>query len=112
MKEVKAYVRRRQVESVIDNLEEAGVKGITLIDLMGLGSFADPHQMKYSISCVEKYSDISKLELVCRDDQVHEIVRIIRETAFTGLKGDGIIYVSPVDMAVKIRTGAIGESGL
>lgn len=112
MKEVKAYLRCQKVEHVLEALEEKGIDGVTLIDVMGLGPLADPQSSKYSIACVEKYSDVAKLEVVCRDEDLHDVVRTIRKAAFTGLKGDGIIFVSPVEMAVKIRTGAVGEEGL
>lgn len=112
MKEVKAYVRCQKVEVVIEALEEAGIDGITLIDVMGLGLLADPDTAKYSIKCVERYSDVAKLEVVCRDDDVHRIVEIIRSQAYSGMRGDGIIFVSPVEMAVKIRSGTFGEEGL
>jgi nitrogen regulatory protein P-II 1 len=112
MKEVKAYIRCQKAEEVIDALEAMGVQGITLIDVMGVGRLADPHSAKYSIKCVEKYSEIGKLEMVCSDENVHRIVETIREKAYTGMKGDGIIYVSSVELAVKIRTGAVGEEAL
>lgn len=113
MKEIKAYIRCSKAEEVIQALEERGIKGITLIDVMGMGNrLADNHESKYSISCVEKYSKVAKLEIVCPDQKLHEILEIIRKEAYTGLKGDGIIYVTPVEMAVNIRTGAIGEEGL
>ncbi|RMF58359.1 MAG: P-II family nitrogen regulator [Calditrichaeota bacterium] len=112
MKEIKAYIRCQKAEEVIEALEAIGVDDITLIDVMGVGVLADPRQAKYSIKCVEKYSEVAKVEVVCADDRVHEIVETIREKAYTGLKGDGMIFVSPVEMAVKIRTGAIGEDAL
>jgi nitrogen regulatory protein P-II 1 len=112
MKEIKAYIRCQKAEKVIEALEKIGIKDITLIDVMGVGLLADPHQAKYSIKCVERYSEVAKLEVVCADERVHEIAETIRNTAYTGMKGDGMIFVSPVEMAIKIRTGAIGETAL
>ena len=112
MKEVKAYIRCQKAEGVIEALENNGITGITLIDVMGVGQFADPHSAKYSINCVEKYSEVAKLEVVCGDDDAKKVVKTIKEIAFTGLKGDGIIYVSPVDIAIKIRTGVSGADAL
>ncbi|HDL19513.1 MAG TPA: P-II family nitrogen regulator [Bacteroidetes bacterium] len=112
MKEIKAFIRANKAETVIEALEEFGVKGVTLIDALGIGALADPEHSKYSIRCVKKYSDIAKLEVVCSKEYVHKVVEVIREKAYTGLKGDGVIYVSPVEVAVKIRTGAIGEEAL
>jgi nitrogen regulatory protein P-II 1 len=112
MKEVKAYIRCRKAESVMNALEEIGIRDITLIDVMGVGQLVDPHSAKYSIKCVEKYSDVAKLEVVCNDDYVSKVLETIRKKAYTGLKGDGIIFVSPVDIAVKIRTGSSGPESL
>lgn len=112
MKAVKAYIRCEKAEEVLSALEEAGIRDMTLIDVMGIGQLADPRKAKYSIKCVEKYSQVSKLEIVCKDEQVHTVMETIRQHAYTGLKGDGMIFVTPVAMAVKIRTGAVGEEAL
>ncbi len=112
MKEIKAYIRCQKAEEVIAALEELGVGGITLIDVMGVGQLADPKTAKYSIKCVEKYSEVAKLEVVCKDADMQRIIETIREKAYTGMKGDGMIYVSAVDEAVKIRTGTQNEKAL
>ncbi|MEX2400517.1 MAG: P-II family nitrogen regulator [Rhodothermales bacterium] len=112
MKEIKAYVRCEKVDEVIDALERVGIEGITVIDVMGLGVLADPHSSKYSMECVERYSKIAKLEVVARNEDVHRIVETVRESAYTGTRGDGLIFVTAVEMAVKVRTGAVGEAGL
>ncbi|MFQ6070302.1 MAG: P-II family nitrogen regulator [Candidatus Aminicenantales bacterium] len=113
MKEVKAYVRSRKAEEVIRALEDAGISGMTLIDVMALGNIGvDPKDYKYSIEYVKKYSKVAKLEIICRDENVHKIIEIIRQKAYTGSRGDGMIFVSPVEIGIKIRTGAIGEEGL
>ena len=51
-----------------------------------------------------------KIEIVCADDQLDEIVRAIETTAHTGNKGDGKIYVTNVEQAIRIRTGERGAS--
>jgi nitrogen regulatory protein P-II 1 len=112
MKEIKAYIRCQKAEKVIEALEGISITDITLIDVMGVGVLADPKQAKYSIKCVKKYSEVAKLEVVCTDERVHEIVEVIRKTAYTSMKGDGMIFVSPVELAVKIRTGGVGEDAL
>jgi nitrogen regulatory protein P-II 1 len=110
MKAVKAFIRCRKAEAVIAALEDVGISDITLIDVMGLGqNLMDAAQAKYSIKCVEKYSEVAKIEIVCKNNEVHTIVETIRKTAYTGIKGDGMIYISPVEMTVKIRTGATNK---
>jgi nitrogen regulatory protein P-II 1 len=113
VKEVKAFIRCRKAEEVIARLEAAGIHDMTLIDVMGLGQhLTDSTRAKYSVKCVEKYSEVAKIEIVCRDEEVDTIVGTIQKTAYTGMKGDGMIYVSPVEQTVKIRTGHIGAEAL
>ena len=50
-----------------------------------------------------------KIEIFCKDENVEEIVSLIEKTAHTGLRGDGKIFVTPVEMAVRISTGERGE---
>ena len=106
MKEVKAFIRSAKVEAVIEALYELGVADITLIDVMGVGShMIDPEAAQYSVDIVRKYSEIAKIEVVCKAVDADKIVETIRNTAYTGMPGDGMIYVMPVEKAVKIRTG-------
>lgn len=112
MKGIKAYIRCKKAEEVIEALEDIGITGITLIDVMGVGGLADPHQSKYSVKCVEKFSEIGKLEIVCEDEKAELIINTIQKTAYTGLRGDGMIFVMPVEDAIKIRTGKRGPKTL
>ena len=59
-----------------------------------------------SVDMTESYARVARLEVVCRKETAAEIVRTLREAARTGRPGDGIIYVTPVERAVKIRTGS------
>jgi nitrogen regulatory protein P-II 1 len=112
MKEIKAFIRSAKAETVLSALESVGIDGSTLIDVMGLGAFADSRSAKYSVNTVTRFSQMAKIEVVCCDEDVHRVVEVLRSAAHTGLRGDGIIYVSHVDMAVKIRTGAVGADSL
>jgi nitrogen regulatory protein PII len=112
MNEVKAFIRKRKAEEVIDALEAEGFCCMTLIDVMGLGRMSDPERAQLSISIAERFSDIMKLVVVCGAEQSQQVVDIIRENARSGQPGDGIIYVTPVSQSVHIRTGAIGSNFL
>jgi nitrogen regulatory protein P-II 1 len=112
MNEVKAFIRKRKAEEVIDALEAKGVCCMTLIDVMGLGRMSDPDKAQLSISIAERFSDIMKLVIVCGKDQTQQVVDIIRDHARSGQPGDGIIYVTPVSQSVHIRTGATGNGFL
>ena len=108
MKEIKAYIRTQRAEEVLEALDENGIMDVTLIDVMGCGHLMDPDNCKYSIVYVERYSKLAKLELVCKDDDVERIISIIQKKAYTGMPGDGKIFVAQVENAVKIRTGETG----
>ncbi len=106
MKEVKAFIRSSKADAVIQALTDLGVADLTLIDVMGLGNhLLDPQMARYSIDIVKKFSDVAKLEVVCKAQDAPKIVETIRQAAFTGMPGDGMIYVMPVEKAIKIRTG-------
>jgi nitrogen regulatory protein PII len=105
MKEIKAYIRKIKVVETVHALEKIGVTDMTILDVMEVGRQADPRNLRLSVEIVEKYAKVSKLEIVCNNDKVQQIVTTLREAAYTGAPGDGIIYVTPVETAVKIRTG-------
>jgi nitrogen regulatory protein P-II 1 len=104
MREIKAYVRTRKTEQVVRALEEAGFGSMTIIDVSALGKLADAKESKYSIEFVERFSKMAKVELVCKDEEVDRVVDIIQKNSCTNQPGDGIIFVTPVERAVKIRT--------
>jgi nitrogen regulatory protein P-II 1 len=108
MKEIKAYVREKRVDNVVRTLEEADFCCMTIVNVSGLGGFSDPEKAKYSFKFVEKYSKVIKIELVCNDEQVDKAVDAIIKGGRTQKSGDGIVFVSPIDRAAKIRTGEEG----
>lgn len=109
MKEIKAYIRPERVDNVVRALEESGFCCMTIVNVSGLGQFSDPKKAKYSFEFVEKYSKAVKVELVCNSDQADEVVDAIIRGGRTQKSGDGVIFVSPVERSVKIRTGEEGE---
>lgn len=109
MKEVKAYVKLAVLEDVVSGLNLAGFCCMSIIDVSGLGNFMDPEHWKYSLEFVEKMSKVAKIELVCPDKDAAKVVEIIRTRGCTHQAGDGIVFVIPVERAVKIRTGEEGD---
>lgn len=111
MKEIKAYIRTNKVEKTLEALEQIGIQNLTVIDVMALGQgMLDRDDYKYSMGLVERYSTIAKLEIIVANNDSERIVETIRSAAYTGEKGDGLILVSPVEFAQKIRSGKLGES--
>lgn len=110
MREIKAYIKITAVENVVAGLKSGGFCCMSIIDVSGLGSLMDPSQAKYSFEFVQKMSKVAKLELVCRDEDASKVVEIIQTQGCTHQHGDGIIFVLPVERAVKVRTGEEGEA--
>lgn len=112
MNEIKAFIRKRKAEEVIDGLEAEGYCCMTMIDVMGLGRMSDPNKAQLSVTIAERFSDIVKLVIVCDDKDTENVVSIIQNHARSGQPGDGIIYVTPVSQTVHIRTGKTGGAFL
>ena len=112
MKEVKAHVRPHMLDKVLHGLEEAGFTDITVDDLRTVRRGLQEDDLEYSVELAARYMNVVKVALVVRDRDVEAVGRIIAEHARTGVKGDGLIYISPVEDAIHIRTGVRGEKAV
>ncbi len=112
MKEIKAYLRKERVDAVVHALRDAGVTHMTVTHVMSLGSGVDPENFRISFETGTMYTEKAKLEFVCPEPEVDRLLPVIAASARTGEPGDGIVFVSPVDSAIKIRTGAEGREAL
>ena len=112
MKELKIYLRKNRVDAVVHALREAGIGHMTITHVHTLGSLADPEHVRISFETGTTYTEHAKLELVCAESDVDVLIQAIEASARTDEQGDGIIFVSPVDRAVKIRTGREGREAL
>ena len=105
MKELKAFVRVEHVDPIIHALKAIGIQNLTVTHVQAVGTSIDTTETRVSMELGSCYENMAKLELVCHEDRTEEIMSIIQREGHTGRPGDGIIYVSSVEMAVKIRTG-------
>lgn len=112
MKELKVYCRRERVDDLVHALRAAGVGHMTVTHVHSIGSGIDPKRAGVSWETGTLYTENAKLEFVCAEAEVDELVAIIKTQARTGEPGDGIVFVSPVERAVKIRTGVEGRDAL
>lgn len=104
MKEVKAYIRHNMTGKVIAALEQEGFCDMTLIDVKGITAGLKPEDYHFSLELADKYMNVVKLEIICRDQDVERVVGSIKASAYTGRKGDGLVIVTPVEHAVRIYT--------
>ncbi len=104
MKEVKAFIKPLKLEKVVEALRENGFGSVTLSESEGTGTYKRQDSVP-SLKFHFTDSKMIKLELVCHDEEVEIIVKIICEYAVTPYPADGIIYVSNVIDAFRIKTG-------
>jgi len=110
MNQVIAYIKPHKLENVMLALHRIeGLTGISILEMRGCGRTRNAS--KDYIFDEDSYGLIAhlKLEIVCRSELVEKVISAIRTTAYTGLKGDGKIYVLPVLEAVRISTGETGD---
>lgn len=108
MKKVEAVIRHFKLEDVKNALSENGIDGMTITEVRGFGRQKGHTEMyrgtEYAVDFVPKV----KLEVVCQDENVRMVIDTILKTAQTGQIGDGKIFVTNLDEAVRIRTGEVG----
>lgn len=105
MKLIKAYIRTFMLSKVLSELRALKVPRTTVIDVKALGDEINNDQLEISAELGSTYTTMAKLELICDDQCVEKTKNVILKNARTGYKGDGIVAISSVEEAVKIRTG-------
>ncbi|MEW5946059.1 MAG: P-II family nitrogen regulator [bacterium] len=112
MKRVEAIVRPERMGAVKCALEGIGYSGLMITAVEGHGKQKGVEQTwrgeKYKVEFIPK----TKIDLVVRDADVGKVVRAVTTSARTGEVGDGKIFVSPVENAIRIRTGEEGEEAV
>ncbi len=105
VKKVEAVIKPFKLDEVKEALHEVGVSGITVTEAKGFGRQKGHTELYRGAEYVVDFLPKVKLEVVVDDDQVERVVEAITNSARTGRIGDGKIFVSPIEMAVRIRTG-------
>ena len=109
MKKVEAIIKPFKLDEVKEALHEIGVSGITVTEAKGFGRQKGHTELYRGAEYVVDFLPKVKLEVVVADALVDRVVEAIAAAAQTGRIGDGKIFVSNIEEAVRIRTG---ESGL
>ena len=112
MKKIEAIIRPEKLDEVRKALETAGYPGITITQIEGHGRQKGlTQQWRGEIYKVDLLSK-TKVEIVVSDKDQEKIVAAIQKVAGTGNVGDGKIFISTIDEAIRIRTGERGEKAL
>jgi len=109
MKKIEAIIKPFKLDEVKEALQEVGLQGITVTEAKGFGRQKGHTELYRGAEYVVDFLPKVKIEIVLGDDMVEKAVDAIRRAAQTGRIGDGKIFVSTIEEAIRIRTG---ESGL
>ena len=112
MKKIEAIIKPFKLDDVKEALQEIGIQGMTVTEAKGFGRQKGHTELYRGAEYVVDFLPKIKLEIVLADDQVEPAIEAIQSIAKTGKIGDGKIFVSPVEQAIRIRTGETGDSAL
>jgi nitrogen regulatory protein P-II 1 len=112
MKKIEAIIKPFKLDEVKEALNDIGLKGITVLEAKGFGRQKGHTELYRGAEYVVDFLPKVKLELVIEDEMVEKAVDAIRSAAQTGRIGDGKIFVSPIEEAVRIRTGERGNEAV
>ena len=112
MKKIEAIIKPFKLDEVKDALHEIGLQGLTIVEAKGFGRQKGHTELYRGAEYVVDFLPKVKIELVVADDLVDRAIEAIQQAARTGRIGDGKIFVSPVEAAIRIRTGERDQSAL
>ena len=112
MKKVEAIIRTHKLDDVKSALVEAGIEGMTVVEVRGFGRQKGHTEMyrgpEYAVDFVPK----AKLEIILADEKLQEAIDAVLQAAQTGNVGDGKIFVSDITESIRIRTGEMGDEAI
>ena len=112
MKKIEAIIKPFKLDEVKEALQEIGIQGLSVVEVKGFGRQKGHTELYRGAEYVVDFLPKVKLEIVLADDMVDSAIEAIVSAAKTDKIGDGKIFVSPVERAVRIRTGETGEDAL
>ncbi|PWE30471.1 P-II family nitrogen regulator [Maritimibacter sp. 55A14] len=112
MKKIEAIIKPFKLDEVKEALQEVGIQGLSVTEVKGFGRQKGHTELYRGAEYVVDFLPKVKIEVVLADDQVDGAAQAIIDAACTDKIGDGKIFVSPVEQAIRIRTGETGEDAL
>ena len=112
MKKIEAIIKPFKLDEVKEALHEVGLQGITVLEAKGFGRQKGHTELYRGAEYVVDFLPKVKIEIVLEDGQVERAVEAIQQAARTGRIGDGKIFVSSVEEAIRIRTGETGADAI
>ncbi|WP_417548918.1 P-II family nitrogen regulator [Methylophaga sp.] len=112
MKKIEAIIKPFKLDDVREALSDIGVTGMTVSEVKGFGRQKGHTELYRGAEYVVDFLPKVKMEIVLADDQVDACIEAITKAAHTGRIGDGKIFVTPLERAIRIRTGEDGEEAI
>jgi len=112
MKKIEAIIKPFKLDEVKEALQEVGLQGITVLEAKGFGRQKGHTELYRGAGYVIDFLPKVKIEVVLNDDQVDAAIEAIKKAAETGRIGDGKIFVSSIEQAIRIRTGETGAEAV
>ena len=112
MKKIEAIIKPFKLDEVKEALQEIGIQGLSVIEVKGFGRQKGNTELYRGAEYVVDFLPKVKIEVVLSDNQLDEATNAIIEAAKTDKIGDGKIFVSNVEQAIRIRTGETGDDAL
>jgi nitrogen regulatory protein P-II 1 len=112
MKKIEAIIKPFKLDEVRDALHEVGLQGITVLEAKGFGRQKGQSESHRGPEYVVDFLPKVKIEVVCEDAMVERAVEAIANAARTGKIGDGKIFISAIETALRIRTGEVGDAAI
>lgn len=112
MKKIEAIIKPFKLDDVREALSEIGVTGMTVTEVKGFGRQKGHTELYRGAEYVVDFLPKVKMEIILADEQVDACVEAITKAAHTGRIGDGKIFITPLEQAIRIRTGEDGEDAI
>lgn len=112
MKKIEAIIKPFKLDDVREALSEIGVTGMTVTEVKGFGRQKGHTELYRGAEYVVDFLPKVKMEIILADEQVNACVEAITKAAHTGRIGDGKIFITPLEQAIRIRTGEDGEDAI
>ena len=112
MKKIEAIIKPFKLDEVKEALQEIGIQGLSVIEVKGFGRQKGHTELYRGAEYVVDFLPKVKIEVALDDDQVEPAIAAITDAAKTDKIGDGKIFVSSIEQAIRIRTGESGSEAL
>jgi nitrogen regulatory protein P-II 1 len=112
MKKIEAIIKPFKLDDVKEALNEIGIQGMTISEVKGYGRQKGHKEIYRGAEYIVDFIPKVKIEIVVAAELAQKVADKIREAASTGKIGDGKIFITPIEEAIRVRTGETGQDAI